>query len=86
MTVEHVPQGKTHHRRPFFTSESRETEGPTPKLKNPLIEKCLKQLVNKGVYGRPYVKDYLYDLKRRNCRPNTILGYFEMLMVFLSYL
>ncbi len=88
MTVEHVPQEKFQHRRPFSASESpyRETDAVTPRLKNPLIEKCLKQLVKKGLFGRPYVKDYLYSLKRRNCRPNTILSYFTMLMVFLSYL
>jgi len=87
MTVEHIPQEKSQHR-PFSSSESpyRETDAVTPRLKNPLIEKCLKQLVMKGLFGRPYVKDYLYDLKRRNCRPNTIRSYFTMLMVFLSYL
>jgi len=88
MTVEHVPQEKSQHHRPFSASESpyRETDAVTPRLKNPLIEKCLKQLVKKGLFGRPYVQDYLYDRKRRNCRPNTILGYFTMLLVFLSYL
>ncbi len=88
MAIEHVPQEKSQHCRPFGASESpyRETDAVTPRLKNPLIEKCLKQLVKKGLFGRPYVKDYLYDLKRRNCRPNTILSYFTMLMVFLSYL
>ena len=88
MTVEHVPQEKSQHRRPFSPSESpdRETDAVTPRLKNPLIEKCLKQLVKKGLFGRPYVKDYLYDLKRRNCRPNTIRSYCTTLMVFLSYL
>ncbi len=88
MTVEHVPQAKTQHRRPIITSEVRieRRTPPTPRLKNPLIEKCLKQLVKKGLFGRPYVKDYLYDLKRRNCRPNTIRSYFATLTVFLSYL
>jgi site-specific recombinase XerD len=88
MTVEQVPQEKSQHCRPISVSESpdRKTDAVTPRLKNPLIEKCLKQLVKKGLFGRPYVKDYLYDLKRRNCRPNTILSYFTMLLVFLSYL
>jgi hypothetical protein len=62
MTVEHVPQEKPQHRQPFSASENphRETDAVTPRLKNPLIEKCLKQLVKKGLFGRPYVKDYLY--------------------------
>ena len=88
MTVEHVPQEKFQHRRPFIASASpdRETDAVTTRLKNPLIEKCLKQLVKKGLFGRPYVKDYLYGLKRRNCRPNTIRSYGATLTVFLSYL
>jgi integrase/recombinase XerD len=85
MTVEYSPQGKTQPR-PFITSESRETDVPIPRPKNPLIEKCLKQLVKRGLFGRPYVKDFLYDLKRRNCRPNTLRSYFTTLTVFLSYL
>jgi hypothetical protein len=50
MTVDHVSQEKSQHRRPFSASECphRETDAVTPRLKNPLIEKCLKQLVKKG--------------------------------------
>jgi hypothetical protein len=85
-TVEQVPQEQSQHCRPFSASESpdQETDAVSRRRKNSLIEKCLKQLVKKGLFGWPYVKDYLYDLKRRNCRPNTILSYFTMLMVFLS--
>jgi integrase/recombinase XerD len=88
MTVEHVPQANIQHRRPFSLPESPDhgTDALNHRLKNPLIEKCLKQLVKKGLFGRPYVKDYLYGLKRRNCRPNTLRSYCTTLMVFLSYL
>jgi len=88
MAVEQVPQEKSQHGRPCIGSASpdRETDAATARLKNPLIEKYLKQLVKKGLFGRPYVKDYLYGLKRRNCRPNTIRIYGATLMVFLSYL
>ncbi len=88
MTVEQVPQEKSPHRRPCIAPASpvRETGAVTTRLKNPLIEKCLKQLVKKGLFGRPYVKDYLYDLKRRNCRPNTLRSYSNTLTGFLSYL
>jgi site-specific recombinase XerD len=88
MTVEHVPQGKTQHRQPFNPPESpdQETDALNPRLKNPLIEKCLMQLVKRGLLGRPYVQDYLHDLKRRNCRPNTIRNNFMTLMLFLIYL
>jgi len=88
MTVEHVPQARIQHRRVIspLAGPDQEPGALTPMLKNPLIEKCLKQLVEKGLFGRPYVKDYLYGLKRRNCRPNTIRSYGATLMVFLSYL
>jgi site-specific recombinase XerD len=51
-----------------------------------VIEKCFKQLGNQELLGGPYVKDYLYDQKRRNCRPNTIRCNFTTLKLFLSYL
>lgn len=88
MTVEHVPREESQHRRPHIASASpdRETDAVTPRLKDPLIEKCLKQLVKKGLFGRPYVKDYLYGLKRRHCRPNTMRSYGATLMGFLAYL
>ena len=41
-----------------------------------LIEKCLKQLAAKELSGGPYVKDYLHDQKRRNCRPMINVNYF----------
>ena len=85
MTVEYSSQGKSQPR-PFIRFESRETDVLTPRPKNPLIEQCLKKLVKRGLFGRPYVKDFLYDLKRRNCRPNTLRSYFTTLTVFLSYL
>jgi integrase/recombinase XerD len=88
MTVEQVPQEKSPHRRPCIASASpdRETDAVTTRLKNPLIEKCLKQLVKKGLFGRPFVRDYLQDQKRRNCRPSTMRSNCATLVVFISYL
>jgi len=87
MAIEQVPQEKFPDHQPFNPPESpdQETDALTPR-KNPLIEKWLGQLAEKGLFGRPYVKDYLYDQKRRNCRPNTIRSNFTTLMLFLSYL
>jgi integrase/recombinase XerD len=51
-----------------------------------LIEKYLKQLGDKELSGEPYVRDYLQDQKRRNCRPSTMRGNFATLVIFLSYL
>jgi integrase/recombinase XerD len=50
------------------------------------IEKYLKQLAAKELLGEPYVRDYLHDQKRRNCRSSTMRGNFATLVVFLSYL
>jgi site-specific recombinase XerD len=87
MIDEQVPQAKIQHR-PFSPPESQaqEINAFTLRQKHPLIEKCLKQLVEKGLFGRPYVQEFMYDLKRRNCRPSTIRSNFTTLMVFLSYL
>jgi len=87
MAIEHVPQEKFKDRQPFNPPESpdQETDALTPR-KNPLIEKWLGQLIEKGLLGRPYVQGYLYDQKRRNCRPNTIRSNFMTLMLFLSFL
>ena len=86
MAIEQVPQEKFKDHQPFNPPESPDQETALTPRKNPLIEKWLGQLPEKGLFGRPYVQDYLYDLKRRNCRPNTIRSYFTTLMVFLSYL
>jgi integrase/recombinase XerD len=84
MAIEQVPQEKSQDRQPFNPSA-----GPphvrdelNPNLQNYPIKKCLKHLVKSG----SYVQDYLYDQKRRNCRPSTIRSNFTTLMLFLSYL
>jgi len=63
------------------------TESPppeTPELN--LIEKYLKQLAAKKLFGEPYVREYMQDQKRRNCRPATMRGNFATLVIFLCYL
>jgi integrase/recombinase XerD len=87
MAVEHVLQENFVDRQPFNPPENpdQEMDALIPR-KNPLIEKCLGQLAEKGLFGRPCVQDYLYDQKRRNCRPNTIRNNFVTLRIFLSYL
>ena len=46
----------------------------------------LKKLNDRGLLGWPYVRDYLSDQKRRNCRLSTIQNSFMTLALFLSYL
>jgi integrase/recombinase XerD len=88
MIDEHVPQAKIQHRWPVSppASPDQEIDALTLRQENPLIEKYLQKLIKKGLFGRPYVKDYLSDQKRRNCRPSTIRQNFTTLMVFLSFL
>ena len=88
MSVVHVPQAKSLNPQPFNPPEnlSEGADGLNPSLKNCLIEKCLAQLGKNELLGEPYVKDYLNDQKRRNCRPNTIRCNFTTLKLFLSYL
>jgi integrase/recombinase XerD len=88
MTVENTPRPQFEDQQLFNPPERspQRLDALNPRPKDPLIEKCLKQLVKKGLFGRPYVKDYLYDLKRRLCRPNTLRSYVNTLTVFLSYL
>jgi integrase/recombinase XerD len=62
-------------------------ENPTPEPDEcNLIEKYLKQLAAKELLGEAYVRDYVHDQKRRNCRPNTMRSNCGTLVVFLSYL
>jgi integrase/recombinase XerD len=88
MTIEQIPQEKSQDRQPFNPPESppKGTDRLNPSLQNCQVDKCLKQLAEKELSGGPYVKDYLYDQKRRNCRPSTIRCNFTTLLVFLSYL
>ncbi len=88
MAIEQVSQEEFRDRQPFSPPESQPQvmEGLNPSLQNYLIEKCLKQLVKKGLFGRPHVQGYLHNLKRRNCRPSTMRSNFTTLVVFLSYL
>ncbi len=57
---------------------------PDPEELN-LVDRYLKQLAGKELLGEPYVRDYLHDQKRRNCRPNTMRSTCATLVLFLSW-
>ena len=82
MATAQVPQEEFHYHQQFKPPVS---PLPEPDESN-LIEKYLKQLAGKELLGEPYVRDYLQDQKRRNCRPSTMLSNCATLVVFLSYL
>ena len=56
------------------------------RYKNPLIEKCLKQLAEIGISDRNYVGKYLYNLHRRGRSRNTLRNNSIALRLFLTYL
>jgi len=82
MTIAQVSEEEFPYQQLFKPSVSPLPEPEEPKL----IEKYLKQLAAKELLGEPYVRDYLHDQKRRNCRPNTMRSNCATLVVFLSYL
>jgi integrase/recombinase XerD len=84
MTVAQVPQEESSDR--FHPPESPPLVASNLRLRDGQIEKWLKQWGEKGLFGGPYLKEYLDDRKRRNCRPSTLRGYFTTLTVFLSFL
>ena len=59
---------------------------PPSYLKKPHIEHHLKRFVDSGLSGVTYLKHYLYDQQRRNCRPNSIQGSFTGIFFFIRHL
>ena len=86
MTSAQVPQEESSDRLPFHPPESPPSVAGSFRLRDCQLAKWLKQLGEKELFGGPYIKEYLDDRKRRNCRLNTLRGYFTTLTVFLSYL
>jgi hypothetical protein len=74
MSIEHATVREVEARQPIDLPKDslQEKATPGPRSKQPVIEKYLQQL---GRFGQPHVQEYLYDLKRRNCRPNTLRSY-----------
>src|SRR3974390_544724 len=58
-----VPQEKIPERPPFNPAQGPPpvTDALNPGPQASLIEKCVKQLVQKGLSGRPYVQDFLCE-------------------------
>ncbi len=51
-----------------------------------LIEKYLSKLEQQGLFGKEQVKEYLHNLLRKNCRPNTIRSNFFCIKSFLAFI
>ena len=85
MSIEPVALGEIEARQPLDLPKNplQKKATPDPGSKQPVIEKYLQQL---GRFGQPHVQEYLYDLKRRNCRPNTLRSNFTTWMIFFAFL
>ena len=82
MAIERVSEEEFDYQQLFKPPE---TPPPvTPELN--LVDQYLKQFAAQELFGEAYVRTYLLDQKRRNCRPSTMRGNFATLVAFLSYL
>ena len=76
-------------RRLDFGNDGREATDPNVSdglLKQIMIEIALEKMAAHGLCGHEHVRQYLMDLYRRNCRPNTIRSRFGFIFRFLTYL
>jgi len=55
-------------------------------ITNPVIAGIMQRLSDRCLCGYDYVKQYLRDLHRRNCRSNTIRGNGTTIILFLTFL
>jgi site-specific recombinase XerD len=51
-----------------------------------IIEKGLYRLYSHGLFGEELVKEFLMELYRKNCRPNTLRGYNITFYAFIRFL
>ncbi len=86
LSQESVGHGKYHHQIKISPKSSQVLDVQTSRPKNSQIQKCIKRLSQKKLFGHPHVKRYLYDQYRRGCRPNTISSNFESIILFISHL
>jgi len=76
-------------RKTDFGNDGREARDPNVSdglLKQIMIEIALEKIGAHSLCGGEYVRQYLMDLYRRNCRPNTIRARFDCIFLFLKYL
>jgi site-specific recombinase XerD len=76
-------------RKTDFGNDGREVSDPNVSdglLKQIMIEVALEKIAGHSLCGGDHVRQYLMDLYRRNCRPNTIRSRFGFIFRFLKYL
>jgi len=81
-----IEHGKYRNQVRIFSKTTQASDIQTSKPKNPQINKCIKRLTKRKLFGHPHVKQYLLNQYRRGCRPNTIRSNFESIILFISHL
>jgi len=76
----------TTHLTPRPNAAAGNRAGDEPQINNSEITRILKRLSDRCLCGSDYVNQYLRDLYRRNCRPNTIRGNGTTIILFLAFL
>ena len=72
--------------RQFAPNVSDSAESSLSESRHLQITIYLEKLEKRGLFGWPYIKDYLTYQKRRDCRPGTLRSSFGTLALFLAYL
>ena len=100
MNFEHVSvENRQKHRQSYlpgfeestiFSSpcpDSDQNHKPTKEIQttNPEIMRILQRHSDRCLSGYEHVKQYLWDLHRRNCRPNTIRSNGTTIILFLTF-
>ena len=95
MNLEHASAENSKYRREYYPLELNKSTDFTQKdtrssaahrVPTPEIAYVLRKLSDNGLCGQAHVKQYLHDLYRRNCRPNTIRTNGYAIILFLGFL
>lgn len=101
MNLEHVSvENRQKHRQSYLPGFEESTIFPSPwpdsdqnhkpieqaQITNVQIKRILQTFSDRCLCGYEFVNQYLRDLHRRNCRPNTIRGNGNTIILFLTFL
>ncbi len=92
MNLEHLSTGKrtdsppTFHPKPIQLSIFPKISLRSAyRVSNEQIERILRKMSTRRLFGRQMVRDYLRRQLRRNCRPNTIRSSSATILLFLKF-
>jgi integrase/recombinase XerD len=70
----------------WISSQPVSEESHELRRKQKIIDRALEKITVRGLCGLQPVKEYLTELYRRNCRPNTLRAHAATIISFLLYL